>query len=136
MRMLAVAVAMLLLATSASASQRGRTRSFVLATIPSVGTVTWRCNISSGRYGIALRLARISATTGVTVTAPRFHAMRTLQPGQRVSLPLVRTGVERIVAAQGTEARTLRATVTATFERGRGYCFPYFPPRFSLRVRW
>jgi hypothetical protein len=136
MRMLCVAAATLLLATSAAASKPGRSRSFVLATIPSVGTVTWRCDVPSGRYGLAFRLAPISATTAVTLTAPHFHEVRTLQPEERVSLPLTRVGTERVVAVQGTEARTLHATVTATFDRGRGYCFSYFPPRVSMRAGW
>jgi hypothetical protein len=48
----------------------------------------------------------------------------------------VRSGTQRITAVQVTEARRLRASISATFARGRDYCFAYYPPQSSVRVRW
>jgi hypothetical protein len=133
---LAIVAAAAVLGFTPTGSGVARARLFPLATIPSVGTVTWLCRPASATYAIALRLDRQSATTRVTLVGPNFNAARTLQPGDRLSFPFIRAGVERLAAVQGTEARTLRATVTATFARGRDYCFPYFPPRLSVRVGW
>jgi hypothetical protein len=134
MRMLSLAGATLVATVSVTTSS-APTRPYPLVTLPYVGAVTWRCDPRTNRYALAIRIdGKLGATSQVTFAAAHRHSVRTLQPGEKTAFPFTRARVQRLVVLQSTEARALRATVTATFERDRDYCFPYFLPGLSVRV--
>ncbi|HZR14671.1 MAG TPA: hypothetical protein VFC33_15640 [Acidimicrobiia bacterium] len=99
---------------------------FPLTSVPSVAHVEWRCGTRGEQ--VAVRLTPPVATTVVYFEGRR----RTLNGGGFVT-PW-QHGVVRVRLVQTTEARTLDATLTMYFDRG-GYCEPYLPPPFTLRVR-
>jgi hypothetical protein len=120
-------------AASAAAESRGP---FLLVTLPSLGAVSWSCGGARDRQvGLSFRVSADAATTTTEFLAVAHVARRArLQPGQSVRFPLLAPGQQRLVIVQGTEARTLHATVIATFNRSQSYCFPYFPPRLSVTL--
>jgi hypothetical protein len=83
---------------------------------------------------LAFRVPVTDATTLVRFAAGHIARAVMLQPGQSTRFPRLAPGQQRVNITQGTEARTLRATVTATFSSTQSYCFPYFPPRISVAV--
>jgi len=121
-------------ASTAGAAEQGR-GPFLLVALPSLGTVTWSCG-GSGAHHVALgfRVNPMDATTAVTFMAGQANRQVTLQPGQSTRFPLLAPGKQRLAISQATEARSLRATVVATFNPDQSYCFPYFPPRISVTV--
>ena len=120
------------LAPGAAEQTRGP---FLLVTLPSLGTVTWSCG-GPGAHNVSLgfRVSTTAATTEVKFAASHVVRAVTLQPGQSTRFPLLAPGQQRLNITQGTEARTLRATVIATFNSTQSYCFPYFPPRIRVEV--
>ena len=111
---------------------------FVLVSLGSLGTVTWTCEGRTGRYALGFRLAGRWATTSVTLrVSGRGQRQVTVQPGDRVTFPFLAEDVQRLVIAQRTGARTIRAEVAATFDPGASYafCWAYLPPTLDVRMR-
>jgi len=121
-------------ASAAGAAEQGR-GPFLLVTLPSLGTVTWSCGGPRDReVALAFRVPVSDATTTVKFAAGHVARAATLQPGQSTRFPLLAPDTSASPSPQGTEARTLHATVMATFNNTQSYCFPYFPPRISVEV--
>jgi hypothetical protein len=121
-------------ASAAGATDKGR-GPFLLVALPSLGTVTWSCGgASAHQVALGVRVNPTDATTEVTFAAGQTDRKVTLQPGQSTRFPLLAPGRQTLRVTQGTEARTLRATVVATFNSTQSYCFPYFPPRIRVDV--
>jgi hypothetical protein len=135
-RQLAVAlfVAFGLAGSVAAAARPGR-GPCLLVSLPSLGTVTWSCGgHHDADVALGFRVSVIDATTTVKFAAGKTSRRLTLQPGQSTRFPLLAPAQQRLTIEQGTEARTLRASVVATFSRDQSYCFRYFPPRISVTV--
>jgi hypothetical protein len=98
---------------------------FPLTTVPSVAHVDWRC----GARGEQLRVVLTPPAVTTTVLLGRRSWTRA---GGTFATPWV-TGTTTILLKQFTEARELDATLTVRFAR-LGYCRPYLPPPFELRV--
>lgn len=136
----------IVMAPSSSAAPAKVRGPFLLVSLPSLGTVTWRCDparqpgLAPGLPGLALgfRSFRVSATDRL-----RFHVgertilTRVVQPGQSVQLPYLRSRVQQLDIVQQTGAGTLRAFLTVSFvSPGTStYCYSYLPPRIDVRVR-
>ena len=116
---------------------------WLLPALPSIGTVTWRCDTTRERRGqsaVALgldaRRARASqivslSTNGNTVFERRVH------PGQLVTLPFLRSAVQQLTVVQETKPGTLRGVVVVNFGPGkvsRSHCWEHFPPAVTVRV--
>lgn len=130
----ALLASLVVAASSASAAVQGR-GPFLLVALPSLGTVTWSCGGPRDReVALTFRVPQTDATTMVKFAAGHVARAVTLQPGQSTRFPLLAPGQQRLNITQGTEARTLRATVIATFNSTQSYCFPYFPPRIRAAV--
>ncbi len=121
-------------APGAAVDERGP---FYLVGLPSLGTLTWRCDgHDPERYALGFRAFRTATTSirliarGRTVRSTRVH------PRGVVRFPFVRSRVQRLEFVQGTGAGTLRATVTVSFVRDVpvSYCVPYAPPRIEVVV--
>jgi hypothetical protein len=131
----AILVASVTVAVSAAGAAKQGRGPFLLVALPSLGTVSWSCGGSRDReVALAFRVPVTDATTTVKFAAGQVARAVTLQPGQSTRFPLLEPAQERLNITQGTEARTLRATVKATFNSTHSYCFPYFPPRISVDV--
>lgn len=108
----------------------------LLASLPSLGTVTWRCTAEAGRYQLAFRPFRNGATTDVgLVVAGRTVERARVQPGKSQRLPVAGLS-QRLELDQFTGAGTLRATVDVTFLRRpvASHCYRYSPPRLRIEV--
>lgn len=123
------------LAVPVSHAAQQRRGPFLLVALPSLGAVTWSCGgVRNRDVSLGFRVYPADATTTVTFVASAMTRKLTLQPGQSTRFPLRSPGKQELRIAQGTEARTLRATVVATFSRRQSYCFSYFPPGISVTV--
>ncbi len=145
------AVLVLVVAVVVSASSAGDSGAdstvlrgpWLLTALPSIGTVTWRCDTTRERRGqsaVALgldaRRARASqivslSTNGNTVFERRVH------PGQLVTLPFLRSAVQQLTVVQETKPGTLRGVVVVNFGPGkvsRSHCWEHFPPAVTVRV--
>jgi hypothetical protein len=121
-------------ASAAGATDKGR-GPFLLVTLPSLGIVTWSCDGSSAQQvALGFRVNPRDATTEVSFAAGQTDRKVTLQPGKSTRFPLLAPGQQTLSVTQGTEARTLRATVVATFNSTQSYCFRYFPPRIRVNL--
>ncbi|HEY5294647.1 MAG TPA: hypothetical protein VIJ70_04130, partial [Gaiellaceae bacterium] len=137
------AVALGVLAASASAGPPVR-GPYALATLPSVGSVTWSCTAGNPglrmRHRITFAASPRDATDEVTFRIGKAALVRrTVQPGRRLELPWTRAARMTLEVAQQTEARRLVAVVTIDFarpERASGSCWPYFPPAFVTRLAY
>ena len=138
--MRAVAFAALALVAATPAARREnlpRLRSNLLVTLPSLGSVTWRCGRSDGVYGLGYREFWASATTEVTLAAGKRTRRKRVDPRGLVVFPLSRAPVQRLTFVQTTEPGTLRAVVVVYFDRSsRGYppCQAYLPPRTEVHI--
>lgn len=137
-RLVSIGVALLvgfgLAGSVAAAADVGR-GPFLLVTLPSLGTVTWSCGGRRDReVALGFRVSAKDATTTVKFSAGTTARMLTLQPGQSARFPFFAPARQRLLIVQGTEARTLRASVVAMFSRDQSYCFRYFPPRINVTV--
>jgi hypothetical protein len=137
--------ALVLSAPSASARSTRVKGPFLLVALPALGTLTWRCDpsrhpgLAPGLPGLALvfRAFEASADDSLRLRAGgRIVLSRRIFPGQSVALPYLQSGVQRVDLAQGTEAGTLRASVTVTFvlPSTATYCNSYLPPRIDVHV--
>lgn len=133
-------------AASAAGAPAGSSRTrgpWLLTTLPSMGSVTWRCDVArerAGRPALALgfRASRTGATEVLELTvAGRRVVRRTLQPGQVVALPYLDHAVQQLSVVQRTEPGTLRAVVRVDFSPrpvSPSHCWQYLPPAVTLRV--
>jgi hypothetical protein len=136
-----VALALLVAAPAASpwaARDRGP---WLLTSLPSIGTITWRCAAGARptprAYALGFRAFASSATDEVRfVIDGRTVVSRTVQPSESLSFPHLAAPLQQVVVKQGTEPRTLHATVTVNFksQRGLSYCWPYLPPPIAVHV--
>lgn len=119
--------------SAASATVRGP---FLLVSLPSLGTVDWRCD-AARQPGLALGFRAFSAGADLYLrlrAGGRTVLRRQILPGQMIRFPYLQARIQRLDFVQGTKAGTLRASVTVNFLPGFGYCWPYFPPRMDVRV--
>ena len=127
----ALAVAGASPATPAASKGRGP---FLLAGLPSLGTVSWRCD-TKGRYALGFHAFRLSADDGVRFRGGTVTKTATVRPGGTVRLPYMRARRQSLDVIQGIEPRTLRATVDVYFLPHYDFCESYFVPRVDLRIR-
>jgi hypothetical protein len=129
-----------LAASGAPAGERAALGPFVLATLPSIGTVTWRCDPAPGpgRYGLGFIAFEQFATNGVAWRAATRHVTATVQPGETRRFPVSSAAVQVLDVSQPTEARTLRASLVVRLRGGgtpvESHCFAYLPPTLTLRL--
>jgi hypothetical protein len=139
-----LAAALTLMASSATATPTRVRGPFLLVSLPSLGTVTWRCDperrpgLAPGLPGLALgfRSFRGSATDRLRLrVGNRTILTRVVQPGESVRLPYLRSRVQQLDIVQFTGAGTLRAFVRVNFvtPATATYCYPYLPPRVDVR---
>jgi hypothetical protein len=142
---IALVVAVTLMAPSATATRTKVRGPFLLVSLPSLGTVTWRCDperkpgLAPGLPGLALgfRSFRASATDRLSLQIGRRTVLRrVVQPGEYIQLPYLRSQVQKLEIVQFSGAGTLRALVTVNFitPATATYCYPYLPPRIDVRV--
>jgi len=126
-------------------SQAGRRAAvcgpFLLAKLPSLGTLTWRTTTRDGRdwHGLGYKPTPPIATTRVTLrVGGRTVARRTVNENS-VRFPLYPNRFQVVTLSQLTEPGTLNASVAVDFRPGAiaTYCAPYDPPglRITLRPR-
>jgi hypothetical protein len=110
--------------------------SFLLVSLPSLGTASWRCGEREGSYGLAFRVFEAHATTDLRLlSAGRVIRAVTVDPGESYRFPVLgRT--QRLELAQGTGAGTLGATVIVRFDQTPvvSHCYAYSPPKLTVRV--
>ena len=107
---------------------------FLLVGLPSLGTVSWRCD-GSGHYALGFHAFRRSADDGLRFHAGRVTRTATVLPGKSIRFPYVNAHSQQLAVWQATEPRTLRATVKVYFAPGYGYCWDYLVPRVEVSVR-
>jgi hypothetical protein len=110
--------------------------SFLLVSLPSLGTATWFCGRRDGTYGLTFRVFQTRATTDVLlVTGDREVERVRLDPGESHRFPVVGRS-QRLELTQGTGAGTLRATAAVEFDErpAVSQCVAYSPPRLVVRV--
>lgn len=139
-----LAAALVLVVPAGTAQPTSVRGPFLLVTLPSLGTVTWRCDPArkgpaADLPGLALgfRSPSNGATERVRLRAGgRTIVSRVVQPGQRLNLPYLRTRVQQLDVTQTTGAGTLRAFITVDFapHGSTTYCWPYAPPRIDVRL--
>jgi hypothetical protein len=106
-------------------------------TLPSLGTVNWRCSGANDRFALGYQASPRYATTDVVLWASgKIVLRRTVQPGDRIRLPLLVARKQGLSLIQGTGAGFLRASVRADFGRSgsAGPCIDYSPPRTLVEV--
>lgn len=121
--------------TAAAASSPSPTGN-LLVSLPSLGTVTWRCTASAGRYQLAFRAFRAGATTDVRlVVSGRTAARARVDPGESRRLSVAGLS-QTLELEQFTGAGTVRASVAVTFLRRpvASHCYSYSPPRLRVEV--
>ena len=110
--------------------------SFLLVSLPSLGTATWRCGAEEDTYGLAFRVFPQGATTDLRLMeGKRLVRRATFQPGEVLQLPVLGL-TQRLELTQGTGAGTLKASVSVRFDRAPvvSHCFAYSPPHMVVRV--
>jgi hypothetical protein len=144
MRLVALVILLLVviggpIASARLESERGP---WLLTSLPSMGSITWRCTAgarpSPRAYALGFRALLSSATDEVQLLVNgRVVLSRTVQPGESVSFPHLAAAVQRVEVTQGTEPRTLKATITVDFKwAGYSYCWSYLPPPVTVRVAY
>lgn len=131
-----VSVSLVLLAGSAHGAAKRVRGPFLLIALPALGTVTWRCEVGTGRYALGFRSFRISATDHLVLSASgRVVRRADVQPGDSLALPFLGRAQE-LALVQGTGAGTLRASVVVRFDEPKvtPYCYAYLPPRVRVSV--
>lgn len=129
-------------APSASARLEKERGPWLLTSLPSMGSITWRCTVgarpSPRAYALGFRAFAASATDEVQLLVRgRVVLSRTMQPGESISFPHLGAAVERVEITQGTEARTLNASVSVDLKwAGYSYCWSYLPPPVTVRMTY
>lgn len=108
--------ALIVIAPSAMAKPANVRGPFLLVSLSSLGTVTWRCDPST-KPGVAPGLAAMALGFRADVASAtdhvRFHVChrtilrRVVQPGESIKLPYVRSRVQQLDIVQQTGAGTL-----------------------------
>lgn len=90
------------------------------------------------RHRLELDAAKASATDVVSFSVGgHVVARRDVQPGETWRMPWTRARRMTARIAQGTEARSLSATIVVDFsspERASDGCYVYFPPAVTTTV--
>jgi hypothetical protein len=143
MRLVVTALAALATAASVTGCERGpapagagERPSFLLVSLPSLGTAMWRCGAEEDTYGLAFRVFPGGATTELRLSEGRRVVRRvTVQPGELRPLPLLGLS-QRLELMQSTGAGTVEASVSVRFDRDPvvSHCFVYSPPHLAVRV--
>ena len=107
---------------------------FLLVGLPSLGTVSWRCD-GRGHYALGFRVLAHSATTGLRFRAGTVAKTAIAQPGEPIRFPYVHAHRQRLTVVQGNEVRTLRASVVVYFAPHYTYCWSYLVPRINVAIR-
>jgi hypothetical protein len=144
-----IAVGLVGLAIVGSAHAASEERSvrgpFLLVSLPSMGSATWRCD-TTRHPGLAPHLPGLalgfddsgsSASEQIRLRVGRRTIVsRRLQPGQSLQLPFLRARVQVIEVIQATSAGTSSASITVNFLAHPvvPYCWPYAPPRIDVHV--
>ncbi len=137
-------VALLGCVGAAPAAPRDLRGPWLLTALPSMGTVTWRCDPARERkrqpaLALGINASTASATETVQLRAGgRTILRRTLQPGQaNFRLPYLRQQIQQLTFLQATEPGTLRAVVTVNFSPrpiSPSHCWVHLPPALTVRV--
>jgi hypothetical protein len=139
-------VALVVSASLAGASSGGTTAvkgPWLLTALPSMGTVTWRCDAARERRGqpalaLGLDTKRSAATQTVELRARGKRAFRrAVQPGQVVAFPFLRTLIQRLTIVQTTVPGTLRGVVVVNFRPTHlspSHCWEHLPPAVIVSV--
>lgn len=111
---------------------------FLLVSLASLGTVTWRCD-RARRPGLALGFDSFTASADLTASlraSGRTVTGRHVAPGEVVAFPFLRAPIQRLELIQGTGAGTLRATITVDFAARStpSHCWPYAPPKTDVAL--
>ena len=117
-----------------SARAKLRCGPFLLAGLPSLGSVGWRCD-ASGLYALSFHAFPDSADDYLRFRAGAVTRTAHVQPGASVRLPFVNAHRQRLTLVQGTEPRTLRAFVRVYFAPGYSYGRGYLVPRVDVAIR-
>jgi hypothetical protein len=116
---------------------------WLLVSLPSLGTVSWRCaptarpGVAPGLPGLALGFTARAATTHVQLSVRGRPTSRyVVQPGERPLLPFLRARIQHLRLVQRTGAGTLRAYLRVDFvpDTPTTFCYEYLPPRIRVRV--
>lgn len=132
----AVVAAVLLAAVPGNASQSQARQVNLLVSLPSLGTVTWRCGTAPGTYDLGFRVFGTAASTEARLVVGGLVVLsRKVHPGHAWRLPPAGR-VQRLELSQFTGAGTLKATVSVRFERQpiASHCYRYSPPNLEVRV--
>jgi len=122
-----------------TSSQPGR-GPWLLAALPSIGSITWSCDLGSKMsvYTLAFRARRGQATSEVRFVAGGKTIRRRVQPGRRISFPHIRIGTrQRIEILKGVPIR-VEATVTVSLPgqpEAVPYCRAESPPPLRIDLR-
>jgi hypothetical protein len=109
-----------------------------LLTIAQLGSLSWSCDGRGRAEVIRFRSRPASATETVSMWAGSSRRVAILQPGDSASVRAGGARTARIEIVQGTEARTLRASLALAFPGPgiRAYCAPYFPPSVAVSLHY
>jgi hypothetical protein len=130
----------------AASAKHARVRGpFLLTALPSLGTVTWRCDpagrprVRPGFPALALGFRAFSSFADLRLqlrAASKVVRSLKVSPGESVTLPYLRAPTQRLDFVQMTEAGTLRASVRVEFAgpSTATYCYDYLPPRIDVHV--
>ncbi|HEY1479281.1 MAG TPA: hypothetical protein VGF46_04595 [Gaiellales bacterium] len=132
-------------AAHAAGEQRSVRGPFLLVSLPSMGSATWRCD-TNRHPGLAPHLPGLalgfdasgsSATEQIRLRVGRRTIVsRRLQPGQSLQLPFLRARVQALDVLQATSVGAASASITVDFLAHPvvPYCWPYAPPRIDVHV--
>ena len=137
MRSVLIAVLALAVAGASPAARTtlaGERGPFLLVGLPSLGTVSWRCD-ERGHYALGFHAFRLSADDGLRFHAGKVTKAAGVRPGNSIRFPYVRARRQTLTVVQGTEPRTLRATVDVYFMPRYDFCRSYLVPRVDVRIR-
>jgi hypothetical protein len=111
---------------------------YLLVSLASLGTVTWRCNPArEPSLALGFRAFKSSADSYVRLHARRrTYANRHVIPDQAVSFPFIAPQRQQLDISQGTEAGELRAYITVDFAApsAESHCWSYAPPLVTVRM--
>jgi hypothetical protein len=109
-----------------------------LLTIAELGSLSWSCDGRGRAEVIRFRSEPASATETVSMRAGSQRHVAILQPGDSTSERARGARTARIEIVQGTEARTLRASLALAFPGPgiRSYRYPYFPPTVAVSLHY
>jgi hypothetical protein len=114
---------------------------WLLATLPGMGTITWRCDARFAglrTYRLAFDASTSKATERVTMLAGGIvQVSRVVDGPVRLLAPPTAFPRRQIRVVQATEPGTLRAIVTVDFAPrpvSPSHCFPYLPPATTARL--